>query len=104
MNDTLRITLAVALLSITQSALAHDPAEHAKDAEIAKAGPDCAAMKTMDHSKMDVNDPVMKAMMIRCAPAQKPVTPGESKAMERMDHSEMPKSATPKTPAVQGGR
>ena len=40
-------------------AFAHDPAEHAKTAE----APDCEAMKKMDHSKMDMNDPVMQALM-----------------------------------------
>lgn len=48
---------------------AHDPKEHAKEAAATKAGPDCAAMKDMDHSKMDPNDPVMKAMMAKCGAA-----------------------------------
>jgi hypothetical protein len=33
-----------------------------KDAE----KPDCAAMKNMDHSKMDMSDPMMQAMMKQC--------------------------------------
>lgn len=28
--------------------------------------PDCAVMDNMDHSKMDMNDPVMQAMMKQC--------------------------------------
>ena len=44
------------------SALAHDPALHTKKAE----KPKCEAMKNMDHSKMDMNDPVMMAMMKKC--------------------------------------
>ena len=30
------------------------------------------AMAKMDHSKMDMNDPVMKAMMAKCKNAMKP--------------------------------
>lgn len=56
-----QLLTAIALLS-TLSAQAHDPKEHMKDAE----KPDCSAMKDMDHSKMDHNDPVMKAMMQKC--------------------------------------
>ncbi len=49
-----------------QGAFAHDPAEHAKEAAAAKAGPDCVAMNKMDMSKMDMKDPVMQAMMKKC--------------------------------------
>ncbi len=42
--------------------LAHDPKEHKAKSTM----PDCAAMKNMDASKMDMNDPVMKAMMQKC--------------------------------------
>ncbi|MGI2258739.1 hypothetical protein [Shewanella sp. GXUN23E] len=48
-------------------ALAHDPAAHSKMME----KPDCSAMKTMDHSKMDMNDPVTMAMMKQCAAQEK---------------------------------
>ncbi|WP_444904796.1 hypothetical protein ACJJIU_08360 [Microbulbifer sp. CnH-101-E] len=49
------------LLSSIQ-ALAHDPSLHKEKA----VKPDCAAMQGMDHSKMDVNDPVLKAMRKKC--------------------------------------
>ncbi len=52
--------LFVAMYAAT--AFAHDPKEH--EAESAK--PDCAAMKNMDVSKMDKNDPVVKAMLQKC--------------------------------------
>ncbi len=58
----LTLTTAAAL---TISAQAHDPKEHMADAEKA----DCAAMKDMDHSKMDMNDPVTMAMMKKCKDA-----------------------------------
>lgn len=64
-------------------AFAHDPAEHAKTAE----APDCEAMKKMDHSKMDMNDPVMQAMMKKCSAAH-----GEHKDGDHhqgMDHGAM---------------
>jgi len=100
MKNTLTTILAAVFLSIAQGAFAHDPAEHAKDAAAAKAGPNCEAMKMMDHSKMDPNDPVMKAMMAKCAGSQKP----QQKGMESMDHSKMPMPATaPKKADAHGG-
>lgn len=90
MKTTTRLTLAAALFSLTQGAFAHDPAEHAKEAADAKAGPNCAAM---DHSKMDMNDPVAKAMMAKCANSAKPAG---MKDMEGMDHSKMAKPEAPK--------
>ena len=101
MKNTLTTTLAAALFTFAQGAFAHDPAEHAKEAAAAKSGPNCEAMKSMDHSKMDANDPVMKAMMAKCAGNQKPA---EQKGMEGMDHSKMPMPATaPKKPDAHGG-
>lgn len=50
----------VLLMSI--NAWAHDPSEHMKNGEKA----DCSAMHDMDYSKMDMNDPVMQAMMQKC--------------------------------------
>ena len=67
MNNTIRIALSAAVLAIAQSAFAHDPAEHAREAAEAKKGANCAAMKNMDASKMNPNDPVMKAMMAQCS-------------------------------------
>ena len=63
----LRLALASIGLSFALNASAHDPKEHEKEAAAAKVGPDCAKLKTMDTSKMDPNDPVMKAMMTKCA-------------------------------------
>ncbi|MDR7089760.1 uncharacterized protein involved in copper resistance [Cellvibrio fibrivorans] len=62
---------------------AHDPAEHAKTAE----APDCDAMKKMDHSKMDMNDPVMQALMKKCS--AKSAVSDPHKGMEGMDHEKM---------------
>ncbi len=53
---------AAAALSVAFSAHAHDPKEHMQNAE----KPDCTAMEKMDHSDMDMNDPVMQAMMKKC--------------------------------------
>ena len=53
--------LLVSLFSIA-SVHAHDPSEHKTKRE----KPKCEAMKNMDHSKMDMNDPVMMAMMKKC--------------------------------------
>lgn len=67
MTNSFHLTLAAALFTFAQVAFAHDPAEHAKEAAEAKKGANCAAMKDMDMSKMDPNDPVMKAMMAKCS-------------------------------------
>ena len=56
------VLLAVPALMLAFSAQAHSEKEHMEKAE----NPDCAAMSTMDHSKMDMNDPVVMAMMQQC--------------------------------------
>ena len=74
------MSIAISTLAFTLSAQAHDPKEHMNNAE----KPDCAAMENMDHSKMDMNDPVMQAMMKQCM--------GD---MEGMSGSEEPQGAKP---------
>lgn len=61
------ITVAALLSSMAFASTlqAHEPEKHMKDAE----KPNCAAMKDMDHDKMDMNDPVMQAMMKQCVDA-----------------------------------
>ena len=59
---TLATVIVFSTLGIAFSAQAHEPKEHMKDAQ----KPDCTAMKNMDHNKMDMNDPVMQAMMQQC--------------------------------------
>ena len=54
--------IMLSALAFAISAQAHDPKEHMKDAQ----DPDCASMKDMDHSKMDMDDPVTQAMMKKC--------------------------------------
>ena len=44
---------------------AHDPSLHKEKME----KPKCEAIKNIDHSKMDENDPVMLAMMKKCKSA-----------------------------------
>lgn len=61
-NKYLSPVLALTVLGVAFSAYSHDPKEHMKDVE----KPNCAAMKDMDHSNMDMNDPVMQAMMKQC--------------------------------------
>jgi hypothetical protein len=64
MFNRLSITLTGAMLIFTVSAVnAHSPEMHKKEnAE----KPNCQAMANMDHSKMDMNDPIMMAMMQQC--------------------------------------
>lgn len=54
--------LLLASFFAMSSAQAHDPSEHTTKTE----KPKCEAMKNMDHSKMDMKDPVMMAMMKKC--------------------------------------
>lgn len=70
-SPKLLLSLGLPALLLALSAQAHDPKEHMQEAQ----KPDCEAMKDMDHSKMDVKDPMMQAMMQKC--------------MKDMDHSKM---------------
>ena len=90
MKSTLSLALAATVFFFAPGSFAHDPAEHAKEAAAAKARPNCEALKTMDHAKMAPDDPVMKALMMKCA-KQKPAGHQDT---EGMDHSTMPMPAT----------
>ncbi len=77
------IKLALVLLptiTLSMTATAHDPAMHVKKAEKA----DCSKM---DHSKMDMKDPVAIAMMKKCMKQAE----ADKKSMKDMDHSQMEK-------------
>ena len=59
------IAMTAIALVVSTSAMAHDPKMHAKEDQM-----NCEKMKKhmdmiqkMDHSKMDMSDPAMKAMM-----------------------------------------
>ena len=58
----IKTALIVMGMLVTGSAYAHDPSEHTGKAE----KPKCEAMENMDRSKMNMNDPVMQAMMKKC--------------------------------------
>ena len=89
------LLLALGLLA-APFAQAHDPAEHAKEAAEAKKGPDCSMM---DHSKMDMNDPVAQALMAKCGKADEHSSHGAPAK------SEKPAAAPAKSakPADHGG-
>lgn len=67
MNKTIKNIFCITLIAASFGAVAHDPKEHMSDEQ----PPNCAAMKDM---KMDMKDPVAKAMMAKC--------------MKDMDHDE----------------
>ena len=71
------VLISTLILSMTASA--HDPKLHAKKPEKA----DCSKM---DHSKMDMNDPVAMAMMKKC---MKQAEASSDKMDGEMDHSKM---------------
>lgn len=101
MNFPIRQGLAMAavIALCTQTVWAHDPAEHAKEAAEAKAAAKCDAMQKMDMSKMDPKDPVMQAMMLKCAKKPSSGTPAMDHSQMKdmkMDHSKMDMPA--KTP------
>jgi len=64
-------------ITLSMTAKAHDPSLHVKKAEKA----DCSKM---DHSKMDMKDPVAIAMMKKCMNQAE-------KSKGKMDHSKMDK-------------
>ncbi len=61
-HKLLRPAVTLAILSIAISARAHNSDDRPK----VEKKPNCAGMKNMDHSKMDMSDPVMQAMMKQC--------------------------------------
>ena len=81
--------LALVLLptiTLSMTATAHDPAMHVKKAEKA----DCSKM---DHSKMDMKDPVAVAMMKKCMKQnEKSKDKMDHSKMKNMDHSKMKKN------------
>jgi len=50
-------------IALSLPVIAHDPKLHQHQGA---AAPDCSQMKDIDMSKMDPNDPVMKAMHKKC--------------------------------------
>ena len=65
-------------ITLSMAATAHDPSMHVKKAKKA----DCSKM---DHSKMDMKDPVAIAMMKKCMKQAE----DDKKSMKDMDHSKM---------------
>ena len=55
------IAMTAALL-VSMLAGAHDPKEHAKESE----APDCQTLASMDQETMDMDDPVVQAMLAKC--------------------------------------
>ncbi|MFT4907124.1 MAG: hypothetical protein ACI978_001199 [Oleispira sp.] len=56
------VSIVLPLMFVVASVHAHGPDEHTKEPEVAN----CDAMKTMDHEKMDMNDPVVQALIKKC--------------------------------------
>ncbi|MBL4796525.1 MAG: hypothetical protein JKY50_03830 [Oleispira sp.] len=56
------ISTVLPMMLLVTSAHAHDPEEHAEASE----GANCKTMKSMDHSKMNMDDAVAQAMMKKC--------------------------------------
>lgn len=82
MKALLTLAFSIALAAAVSPALAHDPSKHQEQGATA---PDCSSMKDMDMSKMDMNDPVMKAMHDKCMSHMHGGAHGEDAASH--DHS-----------------
>ena len=81
MKNHLSIALSLTFAVLSCPTLAHDASMHEPtDA----AAPDCSSLKTMDASKMDMNDPLMKALHDQC----KNTMPRDS--MQGQDMKDMP--------------
>ncbi len=61
-HKTLLWLATLPALLLVLSVQAHEPSEHMEGDE----KPKCSEMKDMDHSEMDMDDPVMQAMMKKC--------------------------------------
>jgi len=70
----------IPVITFSTTATAHAPSMHVKKAGKA----DCSKM---DHSKMDMKDPVAIAMMKKCLKQSE----ADKKSMKNMDHSKMEK-------------
>ncbi|MBL4765719.1 MAG: hypothetical protein JKX67_10660 [Colwellia sp.] len=82
MKTLTKIALAmISTLTLSLAANAHDPSMHVKKAEKANCS-------KMDHSNMDMNDPVAIAMMKKCMKQ----AAADKKSMPGMEHSKMKKA------------
>ena len=79
------LTAITSVVLLSNIAYAHDASMHKKsNAE----KPKCAAMNNADHSKMDMEEPVMLAIMAQCMKKSHTTDTGK----KVMDHSSMKKS------------
>lgn len=79
------LTLSLLFSAVSLPAFAHDPKLHK---QVESKAPDCARMKDMDMSKMDMSDPVMMAMHEKCKSAMQH-DDGKAPAKHQHDQKEM---------------
>lgn len=77
-----KLAILVIVTFSLNTAWAHEPSLHKKSDE----KPNCAAMKDMDHSELETDDPVMRAMMAKCR--------SEKVETETLEKNPLPKSKT----------
>ncbi|EGG93740.1 hypothetical protein IMCC1989_813 [gamma proteobacterium IMCC1989] len=79
------LTILTSSILLASNVYAHAPELHKKkNAE----KPKCEAMKDMDHSKMDMNDPITQAMMKQCMASEHH---GDNVHKEMTEHQESKK-------------
>ena len=81
MKKTPSIALSIFIAALASSASAHDASLHEREGA---AAPDCSQVTDMDPSKMDMKDPLMKALQEKCKGAM------DHHDMEGDDMSAMP--------------
>jgi cytochrome bd-type quinol oxidase subunit 1 len=80
-NTMIRSMGLLAIMLAAHTSYAHDPSEHMKENE----QPKCAAM---DHSKMDMKDPVAQAMIKQCSMANQEMKKKGSQGMHSNMHDQ----------------
>ena len=63
MNTRFSMALFIALTVLSLPVTGHDPSLHRKQGA---AAPDCTPVKDMDMSKVDMKDPLMRALYDKC--------------------------------------
>lgn len=76
------LTILTSSILLASNGYAHAPELHKENKNAEK--PKCEAMQDMDHSKMDMNDPITQAMMKQCMAENH----GADTHKDMMDHQE----------------
>lgn len=82
-NKTIYALITISSLILSFSSMAHEQEKHAPES----AQANCETMDNMKHSEMDMNDPVIQAMMEKCASQPKDKGNEQHDSQSHKDHS-----------------